>query len=71
MFVAKQHALGTPESHLWLFKGFVRLLQPEFVQLVEAGTVPQAHSISRMVLYMRQDAAIGACGGSLSGLTDE
>ena len=61
--VIKHLNKGKIESHLWFFKGFCQYLDPEFVQIIDAGTIPLHNSVSHIVLHMEKFENIaGACG---------
>lgn len=68
LFAIKHCNVGKIDSHLWLFKGFANFFNPEIIQWLDIGTVPQKSSISRLVHYMRNDPLIGACTGEVEVL---
>jgi chitin synthase len=44
--IIKHSNKGKIESHLWFFKGMCQYLNPDFAQIIDAGTVPLRKSVS-------------------------
>lgn len=62
-FCAKHENSGKIESHLWFFKGFCNYTNPQYCQMIDAGTIPLRESISQIVRYMDEYPQTGgACG---------
>jgi len=62
-FCAKHENSGKIESHLWFFKGFCNFTNPQYCQMIDAGTIPLQASISQIVRYMDEYPQTGgACG---------
>mmetsp|Transcript_25089 Transcript_25089/g.28853 ORF Transcript_25089/g.28853 Transcript_25089/m.28853 type:complete len:236 (+) Transcript_25089:576-1283(+) len=61
--VIKHKNQGKIESHKWFFKGFCEYMQPEFVQIIDCGSIPLWNSISHIVMHMERFTDVGgACG---------
>jgi len=62
-FCAKHENTGKIESHMWFFKGFCSYTNPEYCQMIDAGTIPLRNSISGIVKFMDEYPRTGgACG---------
>ena len=64
-FCLKHENAGKIESHLWFFKGLCNYLNPRMCQLIDAGSIPLQHSISRLFLYMDSYGNVGGCCGEI------
>ena len=67
-FVIKHKNSGKIESHLWFFKGFCSYFNPKLTQLIDIGTLPLQHSISKMAMYMDMEVNVGGCCGEIEVL---
>ena len=48
---------------MWFFKGFCSYTNPEYCQMIDAGTIPLRNSISTIVKFMDEYPRTGgACG---------
>lgn len=62
-FVAKHENSGKIESHLWFFKGLCGYSNPDYCQMIDAGTIPCRDSISKICSFLDHEPRIGgACG---------
>ena len=52
--VIKHANQGKISSHQVFFKGFCRYLEPEFCQILDAGTIPLWDSLSHILLHMQR-----------------
>ena len=64
-FIIKQKNQGKIESHKWFFKGFCEYMQPEYVQIIDCGSIPLWNSISRILMYLDKHKQIGAATGEI------
>ena len=65
LVLVKEENAGKLDSHRWFFRGICEKLapRPAFTVLLDAGTVPGAGAIGRLLDPMRRDARIaGTCG---------
>ena len=66
LFSIKKDNRGKLDSHHWLFAGFCKQINPKFVILLDAGTVPDLEfgkALSSLILPMKNDPNIaGTCG---------
>ncbi|KAA0168994.1 hypothetical protein FNF31_00155 [Cafeteria roenbergensis] len=63
IFAAKEKNGGKLNSHLWAFSAFTRQFQPEFLLLLDVGTMPREFAIPRMVRAMQVNPQVaGVCG---------
>ena len=56
---------GIVESHFWFYKVFWNYLNPEYCQVVHAGTIPLRNSISNIWKYMDNSKNVGAVWGEI------
>lgn len=62
-FCCKHENSGKIESHLWFYKAFCAYTNPDYCQMIDAGTIPCQRSISKICKYMDQEPYVGgACG---------
>lgn len=64
-FCAKHNNSGKIESHMWFFKGFCSFCNPQYCQMIDAGTIPLKYSISKVVTYMEVYTRIGGASGEI------
>jgi len=63
VFAAKEKNGGKLNSHLWAFSAFARQFQPEFLLLLDVGTMPREFAIARMINAMQVNPQVaGVCG---------
>lgn len=63
LFSCFKHTNGTKlSSHLWFFEGFCRYLEPEFIVLLDIGTVPDKEAIASLIRGLESDKS-GKVGG--------
>ena len=70
-FVIKHRNQGKIESHKWFFKGFCEYMQPDYVQIIDCGSIPLWNSISRIVKYLEKHSEIGAATGEIEVILPE
>jgi len=58
-FCIKHENSGKIESHLWFYKGFCATTNPEYCQMIDAGTIPLKRSISNICKYMDTYPKVG------------
>ena len=64
-FVIKHRNQGKIESHKWFFKGFCEYMQPDYVQIIDCGSIPLWNSISRIIKYLDKNRKTGAATGEI------
>ena len=58
-----KHLNGTKlSSHLWFFEGFCRYLNPEFIVLLDVGTVPADDAIPNLLRGFHEKDVGGVTG---------
>jgi len=65
LFSIKKENKGKLDSHYWLFMGFCRNINPEYIILLDTGTIPDENgkSLCSLILPMKNDESIaGTCG---------
>jgi cellulose synthase/poly-beta-1,6-N-acetylglucosamine synthase-like glycosyltransferase len=70
-FVMKHRNQGKIESHKWFFKGFWELMNPEFAQIIDWGSIPLWNSISYIVMHMDTFEEVGGAWGEIECLIPE
>lgn len=53
-------------SHLWFFGGFCRMIQPEYVMLIDVGTKPMPGSLFYLYEAMVCDPKLAGCCGEIA-----
>ena len=66
----KLEATGKLGSHLWFFRGFCEMFNPEYCCLLEAGTKPNSTAIFEFFKAMETDRQIGGVCGYISLFTE-
>lgn len=61
----KERNGGKLNSHVWAFRGLLPMLNPEYVALLDAGTVPRPTALLRLYADMEYDHDIGGCCGEI------
>lgn len=64
-FAIKERNGGKLNSHVWAFRGLIPYLNPRYVVLLDAGTVPAPTAILRLFCDMEYDDDIGGCCGEI------
>jgi cellulose synthase/poly-beta-1,6-N-acetylglucosamine synthase-like glycosyltransferase len=66
LFSIKKENRGKLDSHHWLFAGFCKQINPQYIILLDTGTIPDletGQSLSSLILPMKNDSDIaGTCG---------
>ncbi len=65
IFSIKKENKGKLDSHYWLFMGFCKKIDPEYIVLLDTGTIPDpdGDSLCSLILPMNKDKSIaGTCG---------
>lgn len=65
IFVFKTHNSQKINSHRWLFAGIGRILNPEVVVTIDAGTEVRENGIMDLWLSFYNDKDLGACCGNI------
>ena len=60
-FAIKERNGGKLNSHVWAFRGLLPLLDPDYVILLDAGTVPSPTALLR--LYSDSEVPLAGPGG--------
>lgn len=66
----KLEATGKLGSHLWFFRGFSEMFNPEYCCLIEAGTKPSRTAIFDFFKAMETDRQLGGVVGYISLFTE-
>ena len=61
----KHENRGKIESHYWFYQGICEYLDPEFVQILDAGTIPDKYSTSRLIAEMEVNKNVGGICGEI------
>lgn len=69
--VIKHKNQGKIESHKWFFKGFCEYMNPQFAQIIDAGSIPLWNSISYLIKHMVANQKIGGCSGEIEVILSE
>ena len=56
---------GKLDSHFWFFWGFCKLIDPDFIILVDCGTVPLDKSLAKLIQPMINDERLGGTCGEM------
>ncbi|KAJ5646223.1 hypothetical protein N7490_002595 [Penicillium lividum] len=67
----KQQTSNKINSHRWLFNGFCRMLNPEVVVLLDAGTKPERRSLLHLWQAFYNDENLGGSCGETRALRDK
>lgn len=67
IYAGKVNNGGKLSSHDLFFNGFCRIASPDYVFLVDVGTVPEPKSIVRLHNAMEGDENVGGCCGDITG----
>ena len=59
------------ESHMWFFKGFTQYLNPEYTQIIDAGTIALPKSISHIIMHMTKNKNVGGSCGEIEVMVPE
>jgi len=65
-FWAKHENSGKIESHLWFYKGFCATTNPQYCQMLDAGTIPLARSVSKIIKYLDKYSNVGGAWGEIA-----
>ena len=65
LFAIKEKNKGKLDSHFWFFWGFCRSINPEFIILIDAGTIVEEDALSKFVCPMMNDKQIGGVCGEM------
>lgn len=68
IYAGKVNNGGKLSSHDLFFNGFCRIAKPDYVFLVDVGTIPEPKSIVRLHTAMEGDENVGGCCGDITGL---
>lgn len=66
IFAVKERNAGKLSSHAWLFSAFARLLNPQFVVLLDVGTAPREGALGELIGHMMDDPSCGGCAGEIA-----
>lgn len=66
VFCIKQNNAGKLDSHKWFFDAFAAEFQPDFVCLIDVGTMASPKAIVNLVSTMRNNPNIGGCCGEIA-----
>ena len=69
--VIKHNNMGKIDTHRWFFKGFWNLIKPEFIQLIDWGSIPLQNSISYIIERMEDSPNLGGAWGEIEWLTSD
>jgi cellulose synthase/poly-beta-1,6-N-acetylglucosamine synthase-like glycosyltransferase len=62
-FCIKHRNQGKIESYKWFIRGFCDALNPEYIQMIDVGSIPLRNSISKIIMHMETFPNVGgACG---------
>ncbi len=64
-FLLKEDNAGKLHSHRWVFNAFCTQMQPEYVYLVDVGTIPHVDSFAKMFECMEKEPLCGGCCGEI------
>jgi chitin synthase len=64
-FCAKHDNSGKIESHMWFYKGFCANTNPQYCQMIDAGTIPLHNSISKIIRYLDKYRDVGGASGEI------
>jgi cellulose synthase/poly-beta-1,6-N-acetylglucosamine synthase-like glycosyltransferase len=64
-FLLKEENAGKLHSHRWVFNSFCTQVQPEYIYLVDVGTIPHVDSFSKMFECMEKEPNCGGCCGEI------
>ena len=65
IFCVKQKNKRKLNTHLWFFGGFCEHIQPAYVMLLEAGTIPYPNSLFYLYEALATQPDLGGCCGEL------
>ena len=63
--------MGKIDGHKWFFKGIWNMISPEFVQLIDWGSIPLQNSISHIIEYMNKNKLWGGAWGEIEWITSD
>jgi len=64
-FLLKEENAGKLHSHRWVFNAFSMQLQPEYIYLLDVGTIPHKDSFVKMFECMETEPLCGGCCGEI------
>ena len=67
----KHKNMGKIDGHKWFFKGVWNMISPEFIQLIDWGSIPLQNSISHIIEYMNKNEHWGGAWGEIEWITSD
>lgn len=65
VWAVKQENLRKLNTHLWFFGGFCEYIQPEYVMLLDVGTMPHPDSLFKLYECMVKEPNVAGCCGEI------
>jgi chitin synthase len=65
VWAVKQENKRKLNTHLWFFGGFCQYLSPEYVMLLDVGTMPHPDALFRLYECMKLDPHVAGCCGEI------
>ena len=69
--VIKHKNQGKIESHKWFFKGFCETMSPQYVQIIDWGSIALWNSISYIIMHMENYPNIGGAWGEIEWILSD
>ena len=65
VWCVKQTSKGKLNTHMWVFEGFCKLVQPDYCLLMDMGVKPHPKALLKLYTALECDSDLGGCCGEI------